>query len=285
MRELTVLTWNLFHGRDAPTNPALRTWRSRLLRRDEHDATHVQVNRQLRDEFAALIARASWDVCLLQEAPPRWDAALARATGASSHVVMTSRNWFAPLRAWLARWNPDLMGSWEGGSNITLVRPPWRIAGAPRSLLLNPLPGRGLRERRRMSFLRLRDAGRNLCVVNLHLTAGSRRHAEQEALCAGDTAARWAAETGEDPPLIVGGDFNLRPRTTKVFERLERELGLGAPTSPDALDHLLARGLEVLRPPSPWRPERRELEGLVGPELRRLRLSDHAPVEGTYGLR
>ena len=64
------------------------------------------------------------------------------------------------------------MGSWEGGSNIMLVRPPWRIAGAPRSLLLNPLPGRGLRERRWMSLVRLRDAGRDLCVANLHLTAG-----------------------------------------------------------------------------------------------------------------
>ena len=88
---------------------------------------------------------------------------------------MTSRNWLAPLRARLGWWNPDLMGSWEGGSNITLVRPPWRIAGAPRSLLLNPFPGRGLRERRRMSFVRLRDEGRDLCVANLHLTAGRAR--------------------------------------------------------------------------------------------------------------
>ncbi len=256
--------------------------RSRLLRRDEHDETHVQVNRPLREEFAALIAREPWDVCLLQEAPPYWDAVLARATGAASCVTLTSRNSFAPLRARLGWWNPDLMGSWEGGSNITLVRPPWRIAGAPRSLLLNPLPGRGLRERRRMSFVRLRDEGRDLCVANLHLTAGARRPAEREAVRAAETAVRWA---GEAAPLIVGGDFNLRPRDTDVFERLKGAYDLGSPAAPDALDHLLARGLEVIRPPSALPVGRRELEVPVGLEVRRLRLSDHAPVEATYGVR
>lgn len=281
MRQLTVLSWNLYHGRDAPPNRALRTWRSLLLRREEHDESHVQVNRPLRDEFAALIARAGWDVCLLQEAPPYWDAALAQATGATSYVVPTARNSFAPVRARLAHWNPDLMGSWEGGSNITLVRPPWRIAGASRSLLLNPLPGRGLRERRRMSFVRIRD-GRDVCVANLHLTASARPRAEREALRAAAAAVRWA---GAATPLILGGDFNLRPRQTKLFERLGREFGLAGPTAPDAIDHLLVRGLEVIEPPAQWALQRRELEAPVGLEVRRLLLSDHAPIEATYGVR
>jgi endonuclease/exonuclease/phosphatase family metal-dependent hydrolase len=281
MPELTVLSWNLYHGRDAPPGRGLHTWQSLLLRREEHDDTYVQVNRPLRDEFAALIAAAQWDVCLLQEAPPYWDTALARATGAASYVTLTSRNWLAPVRERLARWNPDLMGSWEGGSNITLVRPPWRMAGASRSLPLNPLPGRGLRERRRMSFVRMRDEGRDVCVANLHLTAGSRRQAEREAELAAATAVRWAGET----PLIVGGDFNLRPRRTPVFERLDHEFGLAAPTSGDAIDHLLARGLDVIRPPAQWQLQRRELEAPVGLETRRLLLSDHAPVEATYGVR
>ena len=281
MPELTVLSWNLYHGRDAPPGRGLHTWQSLLLRREEHDDTHVQVNRTLRAEFAAVIAAAQWDVCLLQEAPPYWDAALARATGAASYVTLTSRNWLAPVRERLARWNPDLMGSWEGGSNITLVRPPWRVAGASRSLLLNALPGRGLRERRRMSFVRMRDEGRDVCVANLHLTAGSRRPAEREAELAGATAVRWAGET----PLIVGGDFNLRPRRTHVFERLEREFRLAAPTSPEAIDHLLARGLDVIRRPAQWPLQGRELEAPVGLETRRLSLSDHAPVEATYVVR
>ena len=53
----------------------------------------------------------------------------------------------------------------------------------------------------------------------------------------------------------------------------------------DSLDHLLARGLEVIRPPSAWPSERRELDVPVGLEMRRLRLSDHAPVEATFGVR
>jgi endonuclease/exonuclease/phosphatase family metal-dependent hydrolase len=282
MRELAILSWNLYHGRDAPPNPALNTLRSRLLRRDEHDTTHVQVNRPLRDEFATLLAGEPWDICLLQEAPPHWDAVLARATNATSYVALTSRNSLAPLRARLGWWNPDLMGSWEGGSNITLVRSPWRIAGAPRSLLLNPFPGRGLRERRRMSFVRLRDAGGDLCVANLHLTAGSRSNAEREAVRAAQTAVEWA---GAATQLIVGGDFNLRPAGSNVFEVLERDYDLRAPTAPTAIDHLLARGLDVIRPPSAWPVERRELEVHVGLEMRRLRLSDHAPVKATYALR
>ena len=282
MRDLIVLTWNLYHGRDAPPNPALHTGRSLFLRTDEHDDTHVQVNRPLRDEFAALLAGAEWDVCLLQEAPPSWDGALARAAGAASHVVLTSRNWLAPVRDRLAWWNPDLMGSWEGGANITLARPPWRIAGASRSLLLNPLPLRGLRERRRMSFVRVRDAGSDVCVANLHLTASSRPRAAAEARTAAAAAVRWA---GEHTPLIVGGDFNLRPRDEPVFEQLERTPGLARPTAPGALDHLLTRRLEIVRAPAGWPPERRELEVPVGLETRRLRLSDHAPVEAAFGVR
>ena len=281
MRELRVLTWNVYHGRDAPPNRALRTLRSLVRRREEHDQTHVQLNRPLRDEFATLIAHARWDVCLLQEAPPSWDATLARACGAASFVSLTSRNWLAPVRGRLAWWNPDLMGSWEGGSNITLVRPPWRIVGASRSLLLNPFPGRALRERRRMSFVRLRDEGKDVCVANLHLTAGARVRAEAEARRAAATAVPWAGHA----PLVVGGDFNLRPRETRIFERLERDHGLASATAPGALDHLLARGLDVVKPPHAWPPESRELDVPVGLESRRLRLSDHAPVEAAFGVR
>ena len=53
--QLTAIAWNLFHGRDFPPDPALRTWRSRLLRFDERNATHVQVNRDLTEEFATLL--------------------------------------------------------------------------------------------------------------------------------------------------------------------------------------------------------------------------------------
>ena len=70
--EARAITWNLFHGRDHPPEPELLTWRSRLLRNTERGDAHAQVNRDLFEEFAATLAKAEWDVALLQESPPRW---------------------------------------------------------------------------------------------------------------------------------------------------------------------------------------------------------------------
>src|SRR3954447_25834596 len=219
---MRVLSWNLYHGRDAPPDPALFTWRSRLLRVTERNATHVQVNRPLFREFAELIAAAEWSVCLLQEFPPSWARPLSDRCGAEAHLVLTSRNQLAALRRRLARWNPDLIGSGEGGSNLTLVRPPWRIAGRA-GVLLNPFPRRGLRERRRMGLVILSgDGGRELCVANLHATAGNREQAEADVR----RGARHAVAFAGDRPLLFGGDLNLRPRTSPVFDELERRFGL-----------------------------------------------------------
>ena len=120
-------------------------------------------------------------------------------------------------------------------------------------------------------------------MANLHLTAGSRRQAEREAVRAAETAVRWA---GEAAPLIVGGDFNLRPRDTDVFERLRARI------RPARAHRARMRSITCwraawrsIRPPAAWPSERRELEVPVGLETRRLRLSDHAPVEATYGVR
>lgn len=268
--QLTAIAWNLFHGRDFPPDPALRSWRSRLLRLDERNATHVQVNRDLTAEFAALLAGAAWDVALLQEAPPRFAEPLARACGAEWHRALTSRNSLAPLRELLARQNPDLMASGEGGSNLTLVRVPGRLGGIAerRETTIHA----GLPERRSMALTR---TAAGICVANLHATN------DRPALAAEDVlgAARAAAEFAAGAPLIFGGDLNLRPaQDPVVFERLREDFGLAAPTAPDAIDHLLVRGLEVLEPPCRWPPERRELP-LDG---RALRLSDHAPVEAKF---
>ena len=99
MPPLRALSWNLYHGRDRPPDPALYTLRSRLLRRTEANATHLQVNRDLYSEFAAMLGAAEWDVALLQECPPRWAEPLARATGAEAHRALTSRNSLAAIRS------------------------------------------------------------------------------------------------------------------------------------------------------------------------------------------
>jgi endonuclease/exonuclease/phosphatase family metal-dependent hydrolase len=278
MAEVRALTWNVFHGRDHPPGGELFTWRSRLLKVTERNATHVQVNRPLLDEFAAVLGAAAWSVCLLQEVPRPWAGPLAERCGAEAHAVRTSRNQLAGLRRRLAVWNPDLMQSWEGGSNLTLVRPPWRIAQRD-AVLLNPLPRRGLRERRRMVITTITRDDAELCVGNLHATAGNRAQAEADVRHAAERALGFAASR----PLILGGDFNLRPRETQVFEELERRFGLAGPTAGDAIDHLLARGLEVAEPPHRWPAERRELESREPASgSLRLRLSDHAPVEAAF---
>ncbi len=210
-------SWNLFHGRDFPPDPALFTLRSRLLRRTERNATHVQVNRDLLDEFAAVLAGARWDVALLQECPPRFAEPLARACEAEAHRALTSRNALLPLTSALARLNPDLIASWEGGSNTTLVR---RAGSAGpiaerRELTLRP---RGRPERRTMAFTRLASG---LCVANLHASTADSLAAE-EILAAADPAVEWAG----DGPLVLGGDLNLRPRQSRGLRRAARALRL-----------------------------------------------------------
>ncbi len=271
--ELTALAWNLFHGRDFPPDATLRTWRSRLLRTDERNETHVQVNRDLVREFATLLAESAWDVALLQEAPPRFADPLARACGAESHRVLTSRNQLGALRALLARQNPDLMASGEGGSNLTLVRVPGKLGGIAerRELAIHE----GAPERRAMAFTRTASG---VCVANLHATNDQPELAAEDVLAAARAAARWAGEA----PLIFGGDLNLRPvEDPAVFTRLEGEFGFTfLPSAPRAIDHLLVRGLDVVAAPSAWPPERRELPH----GDRALRLSDHAPLEARFAV-
>jgi endonuclease/exonuclease/phosphatase family metal-dependent hydrolase len=269
---MRVLSWNLYHGRDFPPDPALFTWRSRLLRTTERGNTHAQVNRVLLDEFAAVLDGFEWDVALLQEAPPRWFRKLCRRTRAHGTLVQTSRNWCWPLQRRLADWNPDLLASSEGGSNQILARHPGRVLER-RRLTLAYRP-----EQRRMHWARLELPEGRLCVANLHASAGLPERAATEVVRAAEHALAW---TGREP-LVFGGDLNLRPaRNPEPFEILRDRMGLAAPTAPDAIDHLLVRGLEVLERPHRMAPERREL---AEPDGLRIRLSDHAPVTGTFGL-
>jgi endonuclease/exonuclease/phosphatase family metal-dependent hydrolase len=268
--EFTAIAWNLFHGRDFPPDPQLRSWRSRLLRLDERNDTHVQVNRDLSAEFATLLAAGAWDVALLQECPPRFAGPLARACGAEAHRVLTSRNSLGALRGLLARQNPDLIASGEGGSNLTLVRVPGRLGGIAerRELAIHE----GHPERRSLAFTRTASG---VCIANLHATNDLPELATEDVLKAARAAVEWA----RGAPLVFGGDLNLRPaENPAIFERLRQDFGLAVPTAPTAIDHILARGLDVLEPAAAWPAERRELP-LDG---RALRLSDHSPVQARF---
>ncbi len=212
-----------------------------------------------------MLGAADWDVALLQECPPRWTPDLAAACRAESFVSLTSRNAASGLRAILARQNPDLVGSAEGGSNLTLVRA--TAIAERRELELTTDP-----ERRTMAFARLASG---LCVANLHASNAPPEKSGPEVLGAAERAVAWA---GGDP-LVFGGDLNLRPdRAPEAFAELADRHGLKGATAADAIDHLLVRGLEVAEPPERWPAERREVleDGL------RIRLSDHAPVAAAF---
>jgi endonuclease/exonuclease/phosphatase family metal-dependent hydrolase len=263
-----ALSWNLFHGRDHPPDPALLTWRSRLLRITERNATHVQVNRPLDREFHDFVAGLEWDVALLQEAPPRWLRPLCTTAHASGASVLTARNQLAFLRTAAARLNPDLIASNEGGSNQLLVRPPWRIAAVRRHTLAVRRP-----ERRTMIWALLtRPDGATLAVANLHASTGGRERTRAQVW----EAARLAVEWSRDAPLVFGGDFNLRRnQPPDEFERLRGELGLRGDSPPDWIDHLLARGARPLGPP-------RDRVAELPEDGRTLQLSDHAYVTASF---
>ncbi len=266
--EIRVLTWNLYHGRDGPPDPALYKWWAEWTRTTIRNDTHVQVNRDLWRQFTDMVCGARWDAALLQECPPRWKPGFERECGADSFRSMTSRNWLERLSWTIARRWPDLIGSSEGGSNLILARGAAGEIAETRDWVMEP----GVPERRTMAFARL---GCGLCVTSLHASTSPPR-AERELLAAAEQAVSWAG----DSPLIFGGDFNVRPKRSSLYDELERRFGLAAPTAPDSIDHLLVRGAEVVTPARAWAPEERELreDGLA------LRLSDHAPVEITVRL-
>jgi endonuclease/exonuclease/phosphatase family metal-dependent hydrolase len=263
-----ALTWNLFHGRDRPPDPELLTWRSRLLRITERNATHIQVNRPLDREFCEFVAGLDWDVALLQETPPRWLRPLCTTARASGASVLTARNQLAFARAAIAKLNPDLIASNEGGSNQVLARPPWRIAAVRRHVLARRRP-----ERRTMIWtLLVRPDGASVAVANLHASTGGRERTRAQVV----EAARLAAEWSGDAPLVFGGDLNLRPeQAPNEFIALRTELGFAGEARPNAIDHLLARGMRPLEPPVP-----KHAELPAGDRL--LRLSDHAYVTAAF---
>jgi endonuclease/exonuclease/phosphatase family metal-dependent hydrolase len=169
-----------------------------------------------------------------------------------------------PVTGLAARLRPHLAGSWEGGGNLILVRtgrPGTEIVSHQRAVIAR-------RPERRVVSLAVTSGG--LCLANLHASTGER--------ASGDVleAARLAVDWAGDSPLVLGGDFNVRPAGSGVFGELERSHGLTGTTAPDAIDHLLVRGATILDPPVAWPDARRDVPdpgtGLM------LRLSDHAPV-------
>jgi endonuclease/exonuclease/phosphatase family metal-dependent hydrolase len=187
-------------------------------------------------------------------------------------MLKTSRNELGFVRGWIADQRPDLIKSNEGGSNQLLFRPPW-VVTAERRLTLARLP-----ERRRMMWLRLQHPdGQVVCVANLHASAHKPERAAAEVARAAAQARDWSGSH----PLILGGDFNVRPSAdTGLFDALRAD-GFSGPTGRDAIDHLLVRGARVAEAPRKLAAERREVQA---PGATRVRLSDHALVVAAFDM-
>ncbi len=263
------MTWNVFHGRDWPPEEALqhRAHKGNCSRGPIRGKEYEQVNWDLFDEFASIIAGASWDVAFFQEFPPSWKRKMAEACGADAHRALSGRNWLQPLTSIIGRRRPDLLGAWEGGSNTTLVRPEAGPITERKPIILTRCP-----ELRVMALTRLESG---ISLANFHVSTKP-SSAEAELI----TAAERALDFAEGGPLVFGGDFNVRPGESAIFDQLERRFGLAPPTAPDRLSHLLVRGLEVEEHPAAWPPEARDVVD-PGTGLQ-IRLADHNPVEATF---
>jgi endonuclease/exonuclease/phosphatase family metal-dependent hydrolase len=215
---LRVLTWNLFHGCAVPPREA-----------------------DLLDAFALRLSSWSWDVALLQEAPPWWPLALARACDAEARFALTSRNALLPLRRAVASRRPELVRANGGGCNALLVRGLGGVSAHAR-LRLRVWP-----ERRVVHAVRVGDGG---WFANVHASTGAPR-ARGDLGAAGAAALRWAG----DAPVVLGGDFNMTRVALPGF----------AHAGSSHVDHVFARGLV---------PVRVEI-------LDRGALSDHAPLRVT----
>ncbi len=179
--DVTVLTWNLFHGRAAP--PAGRG----LLR-----------------EFASALAGWEWDVALLQEVPPWWPEPLATASAAQARSVLTSRNSLSAARTAIARRRPDLLKANSGGANTILARETIS-AHAHKRVRLWP-------ERRLAHGVALRDG--TLWIANVHASTHPPARVQEDVASTAGALERWSG----GQTAVLGGDLNLREPHVTGFE-------------------------------------------------------------------
>jgi endonuclease/exonuclease/phosphatase family metal-dependent hydrolase len=253
--KLLIRTWNLFHGRSVPETQQL----------------HLE-------EMVRLASADGPDVLCLQEVPVWALRHLGDWGGARAVSAVAMPPLGGPLARRLTELDPRrLRSGLTGQANAVLVSRRLAVTGAAR-LPLNPwgfrrrtaLAGRvrraWARNRRVAQFLRVEAEGESVVVVNLHLTTSpDSRPADAELLRAA-TYAEGFARPGE--PLVICGDLNLTGASSLALPELE-QWGFSAAGS--GIDHVLVRGLRLVRGPERWPPERRRRDGLL--------LSDHAPVE------
>jgi endonuclease/exonuclease/phosphatase family metal-dependent hydrolase len=247
-------TWNVFHGRTLP--PATG---SRL------------------EPMVRLVTEDEPDLVCLQEVPVWALALLERWSGMAAFPAVTRRV-RVPLARAVTELRPQLVRSGlTGQANALLVARRHEPFWAQATVRLNgrDLPASGLepaarrarrwrREPRVGQAVGITVAGSPGLVANAHLTnvASSLAELELRRLC------DWLVTLAAGRPLVLGGDLNLAPAQVAAFAALAAD-GWSLPAA--GIDHVLTRGLDVVRGPQAWPDARRRLG--------RVLLSDHAPVE------
>jgi endonuclease/exonuclease/phosphatase family metal-dependent hydrolase len=222
----------------------------------------------------------------LQELPLFAFTRLRGWSGMDAFTAVAKRTLFPELVGRLTDVHPGLLRSAiEGQGNAILAAPDLR-ADEHRVLALNPrrfrerearrldLPWqtqvRWALERRVCQAVRVTLAdGRSAIAANFHATAYGRdkRPADAEVLRAA-AFADGLARPGE--PVILAGDFNVSMRSSANLRALMSDEWGFSPAG-SRIDHILVRGLRVVRAAHAWPAERRRVNGAL--------LSDHAPVE------
>jgi endonuclease/exonuclease/phosphatase family metal-dependent hydrolase len=262
-----VRSWNVFHGNANP--PESRAFLREMVELATADSPDVLCLQEV--PVWALGRLENWSgmtaVCTIAS-PPRLgplplDAELGRRLTAIDHGLFRS--------------------AFSGQANAILVTPSLRVLDRGRIALndrrfrkaqarwlgLDPvLRLAWAKERRVCQAVRVaRPDGKTVLVANLHATScRDDRLPDAEALRA---ACYVDAVADADEPVVLAGDFNLRPERSRTLEDLSGpSWGFSKPG--DAINHVLVRGARAsvqLR----WPPGRRTIAGRT--------YSDHAPVE------
>ena len=178
----------------------------------------------------------------------------------------------SPVTAPLWSRRPHLVGSWEGGANLILVRSHiGLVAGSSGSSTLRVRP-----ERRRIQWVELE---RGPTVFNIHASTG-RERASEDVL----RAARVARTEAPGRVVVFGGDLNVRPSAAPgLFDRLASEFDLHLPegAARDSIDQILSSGGPGRGGGSLGAGSRDFVD--TGSGLK-ARLSDHDPVTVQFDL-
>lgn len=296
--EITVVTWNLFHGHDgARLGPTLG---SIVGRRPVDDGHHIHLNRTWIDAMGRVIRDQRPTVAALQEVPPQAVERLAEVTGMREvHSVMHPVIGPLRLRGWLADRNPDLWRTHEGTSNVILAHPDW-VPIERWTIRHNPplfawRAGRRLRvgcreqihwmlEPRRLIGVRLRHRdGRNMTAVSLHChnslvwdVIAAEMHRVLPQL---------VQHLRRNEPTLLAGDLNSAGSHHPAIRAIVAA-GFTEQTTDDlVLDHIFSRNLTPVVPPTTLGREVLSLPWGTGAARRTVLLSDHDIVRAVYRIR